>query len=40
MSFTLLFDPRPLIEVNAGYTVSDALFIAQEEGIFTFLSEG
>ncbi|MFH1006100.1 MAG: methyltransferase dimerization domain-containing protein [Candidatus Latescibacterota bacterium] len=40
MSFTMLFDPRPVVKTNAGYTVSDALFIAQEERIFTLLSRG
>ena len=40
MGFTMLFDPGPLIGMNAGYTVSDALFIAREEGIFTLLSKG
>ena len=40
MSFAMLFDPRPVIEANAGYTVSDALFIAHEEGLFALLSKG
>ena len=27
MSFTMLFDPRPVIAVKAGYVASDALFV-------------